>query len=407
MAFSAFAACAPADDAAWDVDDPPRHAFTDETPPHMEVPADESTWPTTALPLLETATDAGAPGIVATAAMCGYYQMRMADADVGFHYEYDPVADTYNEADNVHRKAVTVFSLTWLYRFTGRDEFRLNVERGLQHLVAATTEQEDGSLRLSDLGGTSLLIMAMSQHVKLTGTTAWDDTLQRLGTHLLSMIEPDGSFNEGGALSYAQAHLALWRIYDTTGDERYLDTLETVARFFYAHRDDDAWLSSKHLYGLWAHEPLTELYGVRPDAWMPEFVFEVADAVKAGQFTPVDDVDPSWVGGFRESETMPTWRTILKLEGTIDAYRMADWAGDVGRAAAYRKSALIAVQFLQNLQFRAGDTGAHPHPELALGGTPFGFDDPTVRIEVPGHMVNAILKVVAYLDLEDYPGLEG
>ena len=45
-------------------------------------------------------------------------------------------------------------------------------------------------------------------------------------------------------------------------------------------------------------------------------------------------------------------------------------------------------------------------PARARGGTPVEFDDPIVRIEVPGHMVNAILKVVEYLDLEDYPGRE-
>ncbi len=368
---------------------------------------DEATWPTTPLPLVETATDAGDPGLVMTAAMCGYYQMRMADADVGFHYEYDPVADTYNEANNVHRKSVSVFSLTWLYAFTRREEFRFNVERGLSHLVGYAVQQPDGSLRLSDLGATSLLSMAMAQHAQVTGTTAWDETIDQLGAHLLTMIDADGSFNEGSPLSYAQAHLALWRLYDHTKDETYLDTLETVGKFFSDHRDDETWIDSFHIYGLWAHEPLTELYGVRPDDWLPEFVFHVADPVVDGQFTPLDDVDESWIGGFVESETTPTWRTILKLEGTIDAYRMADWAGDEEHKARYRKSSIIAAQFLQRLQFRAGETQSHPQPALGLGGVPFSFDDPIIRIEVPGHMVNAILKTVEYLDLEDYPGRAG
>lgn len=391
------------DPSDWTIEDPPRHAYTDETLPRMEVPADESTWPTAPVPLTEIGEDTGEPGILYSAALMGYYQMRMLDADEGFHYEYDPTTDSFNETTSVHRKVVSTFSLTWLYKLTRREELRFSVERMLEFLEGEAVELEDGTLELRDLGATAMFAMALTHHAKHTGTTAWDDTIDRVGGHLLALVNDDGSLSDGGPLYYAQAHLGIWRMYDYTQDELWLDTLEKVGKFHYEHRDDTEYFDSKHLYGLWAHEPLTELYMLRPAEWIPEFVFDNADAVVDGQYTPLDEVEEELVGSFAESSDDRRWRAILKLEGTIDAWRLADLVGDEERAERYRKSVLLAVQFLQGLQYRKGETDAFPAPPRAVGGTPYGLESPIVRIEVPGHEVNAFCKVVEYMQLEDYP----
>lgn len=387
----------------WTIEDPPRYAYTDQTLPRMEVPEDEATWPTAAVPLAEVGADTGEPGILYSAALMGYYQMRMLDADEGFHYEYDPTTDMYTETTSVHRKVVSTFSLTWLYKLTRREELRFSVERMLGFLEGESVELEDGTLELRDLGATAMFAMALTHHAKYTGATHWDDTIDKVAGHLMSLVNEDGSLDDGGPLYYAQAHLGIWRLYDYTQDEIYLDALERVGKYHYDHRDDPEVLDSKHLYGLWAHEPLTDLYLLRPLEWIPPFVFENADAVVRGQYTPLDDVEERLVGSYEESSDDRRWRAILKLEGTIDAYRLAVAVGDEERIESYRRSSLLAVQFLQGLQYRAGETDAHPRPEAAVGGTPYGFDSPIVRIEVPGHEVNAFCKVVEYMDLEDYP----
>jgi hypothetical protein len=387
----------------WTIEDPPRYAYTDETLPRMEAPADEATWPTTPVPLAEIGEDTGEPGILYSAALMGYYQMRMLDENEGFHYEYDPTSDTYTETTSVHRKVVSTFSLTWLWKLTRRDEYRFAVEHMLRFLEGEAVELEDGTLELRDLGATAMFAMALTHHAKHTGTTAWDDTIERVGGHLIALVNEDGSLQDGSPLYYAQAHLGIWRMYDYTQDALWLDTLERVGKFHYDHRTDPAYLDSKHLYGLWAHEPLTELYMLRPADWIPEFVFDNADSVVAGQYTPLDDVDERLVGSFEESSDDRTWRALLKLEGIADAYRLATIVGDEERVETYRKSVLLAVQFLQGLQYRKGETDAFPVPPLAVGGTPYGFESPIVRIEVPGHEVMGFCKVVEYMGLEDYP----
>ncbi|MEM6990696.1 MAG: hypothetical protein AAF721_09370 [Myxococcota bacterium] len=393
------------DDSGWTIDDPPRVAFTDETLPRMEVPADESTWVDAEKPLPEMGEDTNEEGILYSAHLMGHYQMRMLSEAEGFHYEYDPTNDSFNETTSVHRKVVSTFSLTWLYKATLRDEYRFAVEHMLRFLEEDADEQEDGSLKLRDLGATAMFAMALTHHAKFAQTSEWDETIDKVGAHVLSLVNEDGSLNNGSPLYYAQAHLGIWRLYDYTQDPIYLDTLEKVGKFHYDNRNDSEYLDSVHLYGLWAHEPLTELYMLRPADWITEFVFDNADKVLEGQYTPDDeDVDPKLIGSFRESDDERRWRVILKLEGTIDAYRLAVEVGDEERIEAYRKSSLLAVEFLQEFQYRKGDTDDWPAPGRAIGGTPYGFDNPIVRIEVPGHEVNGFVKVVEYMGLEDYPG---
>lgn len=391
-------------DEEWTIDDPPSYTFTDETLPQMEVPADESTWVDTPAPLPEIGEDTNEPGILYSAHLMGHYQMRMLDGAEGFHYEYDPTTDAFTETTSVHRKVVSTFSLTWLYKFTRRDEYRFAVEHMLRFLEDDADEQEDGSLLLRDLGATAMFAMALTHHAKYTGTADWDETIDKVGAHVMSLVNDDGSLENGGPLYFAQAHLGLWRLYDYTQDPIYLDALEKVGKYHYDNRDDEEVFDSKHLYGLWAHEPLTELYMLRPAEWIPEFVFDNADTVVRFQHTPDDVVEADLVGSFSESGDEQRWRAILKLEGTIDAYRLAKHVGDEARTEAYRKASLLAVEFLQELQYRKGDGDAWPDPKRAIGGTPYGFEHPIVRIEVPGHEVNAFLKVVEYMDLEEYPG---
>jgi hypothetical protein len=391
---------------SWDVDTPPRHVYDDERQPFVEVPDDEAEQDAAPVPFAQMGSDDGGEGIVYTAALAGYYLMRIQDDDIGYHYQYDPVAGAFEEDDNVHRKSGATFTQVWLYRFTGRPEFRMSARRAIEYLLSRARWQDDGTLRLRDVGATALISLSLTEYGRLVATDAWDEEIAGLGEHLISRVQEDGSFSEGTPLQWAQSHQALWRIYRHTGDERYLDALLATARYFYDHRDDEDIIGPYYLYGLWANEPLTDLYELRPEEWMSDLVLAVGDQVIDRQYTPADDVDEDWVGGYlpNDGDGEPNWNSTLKLEAVIDAYRMAVAVGDEARAERYRKSALIGTAFLQRLQHRLGDGAGFADEAFAVGGTPFSLSDPIVRLDVPHHMANAILKVVEYLDLEDYPG---
>lgn len=56
------------------------------------------------------------------------------------------------------------------------------------------------------------------------------------------------------------------------------------------------------------------------------------------------------------------------------------------------------------MQFRTGETTQFADPILPIGGIPKSPTDPVIRVDVPHHAANAILKVAEYMDLEDFPG---
>jgi len=391
------------DDGEWVVEMPERFAYTDDTLPIGDLGDDPEM---ATVPFALTGADTGEGGIVYSAALAGYYIMRTQWDDEGYHYLYDPTTDTWEEKDNIHRKCGATFTQVWLYRITGRDDFKWSTYRALEYLLSRGSEQDDGSFKLRDLGATALVTLSLTTYSKLAETDEFDAVIDGTGKYILDRITEEGSFSEGSPLVWAQCHQALWRLYDYTGDSAYIDALELVGRYFYDNRDDPEVIDFPYLYGLWANEPLTDLYLERPADWISELVLTVGDDVASKQYTPANNDDPVWMGGYfpNSGSGSPNWNSTLKLEAVIDAWRMAEAVGDTERMETFGKSSIIGAAFLQGMMHRTGETDDFVVPETAIGGIPLSPSDPKVRVDVPHHGANAMLKVVEYMDLEDYPG---
>ncbi|MEM6994062.1 MAG: hypothetical protein AAF721_26350 [Myxococcota bacterium] len=387
----------------WDVETPERFVYDDSKMPIGDLGADPSM---ATVPFTVVGEDSGEGGIVYSAALAGYYIMRTQWDEEGYHYQLDPVTGEWEEKDNIHRKCGATFTQAWLYRLTGREDFKWSTFRALEYLLGRGAEQDDGSFKLRDLGATALVTLSLTTYSKLAQTTEFDETIAGTGKYILDRITEEGSFTEGSPLVWAQCHQALWRLYDYTGDEAYVLALEKVGKYFSDNQDDPEVIDFPYLYGLWANEPLTDLYLERPADWISELVLTVGDDVASKQYTPENNDNEVWMGGYfpNSGSGSPNWNSTLKLEAVIDAWRMADAVGDEERAEKFRKSSLIGADFLQRMMHRKGETDDFADPALAIGGIPFSPTDPTVRVDVPHHGANAILKVAEYMDLEDYPG---
>ena len=395
----------------------PPFELSDELPPRAVLPDDPAARDALPMPLeLEGHADAGHRSMVYGAMLAGAYMIRVqrpvsCTTDGGvpcfpFGYHYNPYEDTWSTQDMIHRQVVATFAQTWLYRVTGRDEFRLSAEAAIQSLMPRMRKVR-GTEKLHDIGASALMVMALTHHGKLTEDSSRDDTIDALGAYILSRVRPDGSFREGGPLQWYQLHQALWRLYDYTGEQHYLDALVYVGRYGYEHRDErgrDEYLELPYLYGLWALEPLTELYQLRPEeTWIPEMVYLVGDWVLSKQYTEQNAERCRWVGGYMPNNDRghPNWNHTLKLEAMADAWRFAELAGDDERAAIYRDSAILGADFALRFQHRRDETDRYLVPGKALGGIPMYGDDASVRIDVPGHGAIAILKTAVYGDLFD------
>jgi len=415
MIFALLLACTPKVDENWEVQDPEAYAYDSSKTPTVELPEEESTWEDLELPLTQVGGDNSDTGITYSFALAAYYILGVQHVGTGvpFGYELEPVSGQWLDDDSWGRQVMAVITLVRAARVTDRPEFELGARLAIRELITDIEVQEDGSYKLKSIGPTALMVMAMTEHAGLTGTDAWDDEIAGFGAYILAAQDTDGSWMEGSRLTWQQLHKALWELYDYTGDVRYLDGLEATGKWHSENRDltgDAEPFEYPYLYGLWAAEPLVELYELRPNDWIPELVFSVGDEVIEKQWTPanVDKDSEQWLGGYwanpPNEDGPPNWNHTIKLEAAIDCWRMADAVGDTDRARLYRRSAIIGVQHMQAWQFRDGDTSGWDAERLAIGGMPLYEDDPSIRIDIPAHGGVAMMKVVKFLELESYPG---
>jgi len=354
-------------------------------------------------PLSLSGSDTGEDGIVYSAALGGYYLMKVQRADGGFGYQYDYRTGVWSAEDEIHRQCGSAFTQALLAELTGRPEFSLSTEWALRWITAQVTPLADGSAMLADLGGTALVLLSLTSHAKHLGDASRDDLISRLGLYLLNSIAADGVFTRGGSLQWGQALQALGRLFDYTGDVRYLDAMESTGHWLFLHPEATYEATGEgYLMSLWVADPLLGLQAQRPLSWIPEYLFRLTDPIVAAQHLPQTTVDLERLGHYvcDEAGKEATWRTALRLEGVVDGYRLAVRLGDGVRAAAYRQSTLFALYALQKLQLRAGDTRGAIDPVLVEGAWPFSPDHRTLRADVTHHTANTVLKAAIYLELE-------
>lgn len=375
--------------------------YTGDEEPVGVVPEGES-WEEVALPLEQTGADTGQQGATYAATLAGYYLLRVQLPTGRFNYQYDMEEREFIEdEDSIHRQCGSTITQAWLWRATRREEFLISTRRALEYLYGEAEEVGEEQLELADLGGTSLLAIATSLVVLHADVgDAYDARLAKLGARVLDRLNEDGSWKENDKyfLKPAQAMTALEHLHAATGEEAYLDGLERAATWLIEHPDEHNF--DKYM-ALWANEPLTYLYDQRPSEELAQLVYDLADPIVETQHTPYEHDEFEWIGGYHsDSSNKPLWNTCLRLEAVIDAYRLARLHGDEERQERYGQSARWAAHFLMKLQFREGDSD----DPLINGAVPFSYTNPVLRVDVAHHVANALLKVVEYQDLEDFPG---
>jgi UDP-N-acetylmuramoyl-tripeptide--D-alanyl-D-alanine ligase len=204
------------------------------------------------------------------------YLARQVDPDGSFVYGYHACFDRRIQAYNALRHASTTYAMIEAWEVTHDAQLKKAIERALISLEAklikpailpdgtqaAFLVEADGEIKL---GGNAVAILALTKYMAVTGKTEWRGLADRLALGIRHMQDPKtGAFVHvlqfpGLAIKQkyrtiyyeGEAAFGLMRLYDLTGDERWLETVEKAFNHFIA---SDHWKHHDHWLGYCVNE---------------------------------------------------------------------------------------------------------------------------------------------------------
>jgi hypothetical protein len=392
-----------------------------------------TTVPATVEPTTTSPTDSGLDpaSMLAAARRGGDYLVRATGSDGRFIYRYDAATDSADDSYNILRHAGTTFSLLQLYRVTEEPLYLATAERALDFLLATTVAcpgppgiaaptgqpagavpgppdplpellcvEEDEEIKL---GGNALAIIALAERADATGSREHVPQMQALARWIVALQSTEGEFlvhkleGPGGEPSDfvsgyypGEALLALLRLYEIDGDERWLDAAESGARWLIEVRDgalSDGELAHDH----WLLYALERLSRHRPAPLWQAHASRLARVIMDAQLRPetLFPGEEDWAGGwYRPPRSTPA---ATRAEGLAAAWAIANAAGDTALAAAIRESLAASIRYQLRTQVDRGTAAAWPSPSRAVGGFRRDLESDEIRIDYVQHNISALL----------------
>ena len=341
----------------------------------------------------------------------GSYVLRALKRDGRFQYKlYPESGKTSMEPYSFPRHAGTSWFLLELAEATGETGFFQGAERALDWLEQQLKEC-GGGLRclpeggIATLGSQALPLIAFSTHARITRSDRYATTIDQLAEVVMRLQQDNGDFHfvldiaEGrpvpgarGFYAAGQAALALAISGQVTSDSRQLErarqALDFMAGPYWDFFVSDLFFIEEHWTCLAADE-VHRLYG---DPDHARLCRDVASFYQHLQHAEGETTFPDYVGGVGFSPFFPphTTPTAARAEALIAAYRISKRQGHPD--PELRKGIVASIGFLLHNQYGRRDTYAFPSSSAAVGGVPWNYLDPTIRIDTVQHAGAAMLR---------------
>jgi hypothetical protein len=341
----------------------------------------------------------------------GDYLLDKIEDDGRWVYQYDPATDDIPNKYNILRHAGTTYSLALIFKYTQDLRYYNGTIITLNYLMNERLIFEDQGdyeiayieyKSLAKLGGVALTLLGLTEVIRMDPRVDYDRELDAMGNFLLMMQYPSGKFqcfyktkeDEHNDYYPGEALLALAKIYDLTGEKKYLDALELGFGFY-----NDYYKAARYTaYTPWATEAMVYGYEWLKNDSYQDMCYNMANSCLSGQYEPGDSVNPLYIGGWGSD---PAANAASRIEGVVDSYLLAKRTGDTARIQKYYDGSVYCGYFLINLQFNETDVEDFPAPERALGGTPLSHSDPHIRIDYVQHAVVVLAKILVYTNTDN------
>ena len=347
--------------------------------------------------------------ILSSLKLAGDYLVNHITPNDRWDYQYDPENDKVENDYNIIRHAGTTYSLSLLFRYCPDTDYYNGTALTLNYLLRYMKYDTVGGVEIgrivysgkSDIGCASLTLMSLIEVCRADPKADYEREISALSDFILMMQKDDGRFQcyyDGHSAERQAEHndyypgealLALSKVHDHTGNEAYLDALEKGFEFYMGYYSDGRYTS----YSAWATEAMVYTYGLTSNGSYVDFCYLLADRCLSGQITPDTASEPRFVGGWTPT---PASHAASRVEGVMDAYLLAKRISDSSREIQLGRSSSYTAGFLIGLQYNGEDVAAFPSPEKTLGGVPFNYASPSVRIDNVQHAIVVLIKMMVY-----------
>ena len=346
-----------------------------------------------------TADDAYAGAIAA-----GDYVRRSLRRDGRFQYRYSPQTGRAEmEPYSIPRHAGTSWFLLEMHVATRTEAYLRSAESALDWLEARMGDCGDGLRCVREggrayLGPQALPLIAFATHARSTGSDRYMDTIAHLAEVVQRLQQDDGDFHftldaktgrpiPGDRQLYAegQAALGLALSGQVLQEDAQLDAARAALDFMAGPYWDfflsDLFFIEEH----WTCLAADEVHRLFEDPEHARFCRAAAGFDRQLQHAEGETVFPDYVGGIGFSPFFPPYTTTVaaRTEGTIAAYRISQRQGEPDPELL--RAIEEAVGFLVHNQYKAGDTWGFRSQSSAIGGVPWNYYDPVIRIDTVQH----------------------
>jgi len=347
----------------------------------------------------------------AGALAAGNYVLRSLGRDGRFRYKLFPQSGKVSmDPYGVPRHAGTSWFLLELSAATGKAQFLRGAEKALDWLEQQLDDCGDG-LRCvveggaTTLGSQALPLIAFATHARITGSERYATTVAQLAAVVMRMQRDDGDFDfvldratghpvQGPWMLYAagQAALSLAISGQVSNDAGQLQAarkaLDFMAGPYWDFFVSDLFFIEEH----WTCLAAEELYRLYGDSAHARLCLAAARFDRHLQHAKGDTKFPDYVGGIGFSPFFPpyTTSTAARAEGMIAAYRISKRQGHPD--PELRQGIADAVGFLLHNQYGFRDTYPFRSPWEAVGGVPWNYLDPVIRIDTVQHAGAVMLR---------------
>ncbi len=311
-------------------------------------------------------------------------------------YRYFPNDNSYSTDQNHTRQLATAWAISRLQDFLGIDSLDSIIKSTLDYYIDLSRCNDDYCYIWeegeSKLCYNAFILMTLLEFDKFPDTEKW---IQKLADGILAQQNGDGSYqtyfnsskNTGVDYYPGEAMLALMKVYQATGEEKYLKSVEKGFEYY-----RDYWRDNKNTSFIpWHTQANYLLFQETGKTEVADFVFEMIDWILDHHFITKSRY-PDQIGGFPKKD--PRLNTSTQTEGINDAYLLARLIGDKKHEKKYLEAIQLSVPFILNTQFTEESAFYVVNSKRTVGGFKFSLTANDQRIDYTQHALMALIKTI-------------